>query len=127
MRGRGFRGGAPGGGRGGYSQPQQPQPTEALSRYMKHTVVQGAYIGGFKASTGSQPGEPKQPTNAATGSIYQYSQNLNLSVAAQNIGIVKLDAIFDELVKSTTSDIFDTDSEEEKMRKLNERNYNTRI
>lgn len=45
----------------------------------------------------------------------------------QNIGIVKLDAIFDELVKQTWEDAKPEDSEEEKLRKLNEKNFNTRV
>jgi hypothetical protein len=45
----------------------------------------------------------------------------------QSIGIVKLDAIFDELIKQTWEDIKEEDSAEEKMRKLKEKNFNTRV
>jgi len=45
----------------------------------------------------------------------------------QNIGIVKLDAIFDELIKQTWEDAKPEDSNEEKQRKLNEKNFNTRV
>ena len=45
----------------------------------------------------------------------------------QSIGIIKIDAILDEIIKQTWEDVKEADSEEEKLRKLNERNYNMRM
>ncbi len=45
----------------------------------------------------------------------------------QNIGIVKLDALFDEIIKQTWEDAKEEDSTEEKIRKLQEKNFNTRV
>jgi hypothetical protein len=47
--------------------------------------------------------------------------------ASGNIGINKLDQMFEELIKQTWEDAKEEDSEAEKLRKLNELNYNSRI
>ena len=45
----------------------------------------------------------------------------------QNINITKLDQFYDEIVKTTWEDSKEEDTEEEKKRKLDEKNYNTRV
>ncbi len=58
----------------------------------------------------------------------QPGQGLQMSAAAmQSIGLVKLDAIFDEMVKQTWEEAKPEDTEEELRRKLNEKNFNSRV
>ena len=76
-----------------------------FSRGAMNQVVQGVFIGGSKKAGDGKP---------------MYQPGL-----AQ--GLIKLEAIYDELVKQTQTDIMDTDAAEEQTRKLNERNFNTRV
>ncbi len=43
------------------------------------------------------------------------------------MNIVKMDAIVDEMIRATHEDAKESDTEQEKLRKLNELNYNTRL
>lgn len=91
---------------------------------MRQQMVQGAFIGA--------PGGSKSP---AAGGYQRLESNILMSqsmnsisgTVANNIGIIKLDAMVDEIIKSSWQDALDTDSEEEKMRKLQERNANWRM
>ena len=44
-----------------------------------------------------------------------------------NIGLTKIEQIFEEVKKLSWEDAREEDSEEEKKRKLSEKNYNTRV
>lgn len=85
-------------------------------------VVQGAYVGGPSASKG--PGGYQRLESGVCSNTGLTSLS---SQAANSIGIIKLDMMVDELVKATWQDALDTDSEEEKLRKLNERNFNWKM
>ncbi|CDW79829.1 hect domain and rcc1-like domain-containing protein [Stylonychia lemnae] len=56
-----------------------------------------------------------------------YSYSSNLSVYMSQISLSKVDNIFDEIIKSTWEECKDDDTQEEQERKLNERNFNTRV
>ena len=43
------------------------------------------------------------------------------------LGLTKLEQIFDEIVKTTWEDCVEEDTPEEKTRKLEEKNYNSRV
>ncbi len=60
--------------------------------------------------------------------MFQTGPNIQVSPAAmQSIGLVKLDAIFEEMIKQTWEEAKVEDTPEEQLRKLNEKNYNTRV
>jgi 2C-methyl-D-erythritol 2,4-cyclodiphosphate synthase len=44
-----------------------------------------------------------------------------------NIGLNKLEQMFEEIIKQTWEDAKETDSLQEQQRKLNEKNYNSRV
>jgi len=67
----------------------------------------------------------QQAEGGKVQSIFQYSQVVN--VPPSSIGIVKLVAIFDEMLVQTWEDAKEEDTKEEKERKLNELNYNQRV
>ena len=47
--------------------------------------------------------------------------------SAAKLGIVKMEAIINEMIKATLEEAKESDTQEEKLRKLNERNYNQRL
>jgi hypothetical protein len=65
--------------------------------------------------------------SGAFTSIYQYSSGMSSMSMLNQIGIAKIDLLFEEIIKASWEDCKEEDSAEEKSRKLQEKNYNVRI
>ncbi len=67
-------------------------------------------------------GPEKQPSLSS-----YYNNMVNSPSVLQALSIFKIDQVVDEMIKATWEDAVEEDSAEEKLRKLNERNFWTRI